>query len=278
MCASIKPEKNWEPYPAYRPSGIEWPGEIPEGWEARRVKTVVSFEYGDSLPSDSRESGEVPVLGSNGIVGEHNIANTLAPSIIVGRKGSYGKITYSENPCFAIDTTYFIDRTTTSQDIRWLYYTLIILKLDKFSEDSAVPGLSREYAYSRRIPVPDIQIQTAIASFLDRETAKIDELIARKERLIELLEEKRTAIISLAVTKGLDADAAMKNSRVEWLGDIPETWEFWRLKYVTKLLTEKTKQRGFTVALENIESGKGSLIETESEYEGDGIAFIEGDI
>ena len=80
------------------------------------------------------------------------------------------------------------------------------------------------------IPTPPLSEQRAIAAFLDRETAKIDALVAKKERLIELLQEKRTALISDAVTKGLDPDVPLKDSGVEWLGEIPAHWEVKRLK------------------------------------------------
>lgn len=226
-------KNRWKPYPAYKPSGIEWLGEIPEGWQSERAKWVASLKYGDSLPSDSREEGEIDVWGSNGPVGLHNRSNTLAPTIIIGRKGSYGKVTYSDKPCFAIDTTYFVDPSATETHIRWLYYTLLILRLDDFSEDSAVPGLSREYVYSRILPLPPLPEQQAIASFLDRETAKIDELITKRQKLIELLEEKRTAVISHAVTKGLDPNVKTKPSGIPWLSEIPKHWEVVPIKRIT---------------------------------------------
>jgi type I restriction enzyme S subunit len=102
-----------KPYPAYKDSGIVWLGEIPAHWEIARLMFVTHLAYGDSLALEIREPGVVPVYGSNGIVGEHARANTQVPCLIVGRKGSYGKVTFSESPCFAIDTTYFIDHTQT---------------------------------------------------------------------------------------------------------------------------------------------------------------------
>ncbi|NLI08840.1 MAG: hypothetical protein GX457_17400 [Thermotogaceae bacterium] len=212
-------------YPAYKPSGIEWLGEIPEHWEVYRLKTITRLGYGDSLSADDRIPGSYPVYGSNGVVGEHVQANTKAPCLIVGRKGSFGKVSYSNIPCFAIDTTYFIDDRFTSNDLRWLYYSLQWLRLDSFSKDSAVPGLSREDAYNNVLPFCQIDEQRSIAAFLDRETARIDALIEKKRRQIELLKEKRSALISHAVTKGLDPNAKMKDSGIEWLGEIPEGWE-----------------------------------------------------
>lgn len=213
-----------------KPSGVEWLGKIPEHWEARRLKYVARFGYGDSLAAEDRISGDFDVYGSNGIVGQHDTPNAKGPSLIVGRKGSFGKVAYSEKPCFAIDTTYFIDARLTQNNLRWLFYCLQWLRLDSFSKDSAVPGLAREDAYENVVPFCSPDEQFAIAAFLDRETVRIDALIEKKQKQIELFQEKRTALISLTVTKGLDPNVKMKDSGVEWLGEIPGHWRVLQIK------------------------------------------------
>ncbi len=210
-------------------------------WEARRVKFIARFAYGVSLASDNRDEGRIPVFGSNGIVGFHSQANTDAPCIIIGRKGSYGKVNFSESRCFAIDTTYYIDSSITSNDIRFLYYAIPLLKLDETSQDSAVPGLSREYAYNLRLPLPPLPEQRAIAAYLDRAAARIDALIAKKQRLLELLHEKRQALISQAVTKGLNPDVPMKETGIPWLGEVPAHWSIQRLKTLTPFITSGSR-------------------------------------
>jgi type I restriction enzyme S subunit len=227
-------------YERYKDSGVEWIGEVPEHWSVIKLKYVAKLAYGDSLPTENREEeGEVDVFGSNGKVGTHNVANTLSPVIIVGRKGSYGKVTYSDKKCFAIDTTYYIDNRCTKSNIKWLYHSLMILELDKNSQDTGVPGLSREYAYNKYVPVPTVNEQAAIANFLEQKTAEIDGLIADKEKLIELLQEKRQAIITEAVTKGLNPNVKMKDSGIEWIGEIPEHWRLSKIKYES-LINNKT--------------------------------------
>ena len=219
-------------YSAYKDAGVEWLGEIPEDWRALPIKRVCSLCYGESLAGNDRANGEVVVFGSNGPVGTHDSANTGAPCLIVGRKGSFGKVNYSADAVFAIDTTFVIDARYTQVDLRWLYYTLQCARLDTISKDSAIPGLDREDAYARVIALGPIHEQRAIAAFLDRETAKIDGLVERKERLVELLQEKRAALITRAVTRGFDPNAPMKDSGVEWLGEIPAHWDparLWRL-------------------------------------------------
>ncbi|NCC41556.1 MAG: restriction endonuclease subunit S [Gammaproteobacteria bacterium] len=111
-----------------------------------------------------------------------------------------------------------------------LFYALHPLQLSAVSQDTGVPGLAREAAYELRIATPPAHEQIAVATFLDRETAKIDALVADYRTLIELLQEKRQAVISHAVTKGLDPTVPMKDSGVEWLGEVPEHWEVAPLK------------------------------------------------
>jgi hypothetical protein len=147
LVEELAPQQRFQPYPEYRDSGAARPTRLPERWELRRVKQITRFAYGDALSADNRSDGEIRVFGSNGPVGKHDAANTRGPCLVIGRKGSFGKVNYSHGPCFAIDTTYFIDGTQTNTDIRWLYYALSWLRLDSFSKDSAVPGLAREDAY-----------------------------------------------------------------------------------------------------------------------------------
>jgi type I restriction enzyme S subunit len=113
------------PYPAYKDSGIPWLGVVPMHWNVWRLKQICRLAYGDSLPTGVREKGIVPVFGSNGSVGFHSSSNTNAPCIVIGRKGSFGKVNFSSVPVFAIDTTFFIDSRFTNAGVRWLFYLLI---------------------------------------------------------------------------------------------------------------------------------------------------------
>lgn len=220
-----------ESYPAYKDSGIEWIGKYPNIWKVNRLKTVCTFTYGDSLSDEDRIEGNIPVYGSNGVVGYHNKAITRKPCIVIGRKGSFGKINFSKTECFPIDTTYFVDDHSSKCNLKWLSYVLPLSELDKFSNDTGVPGLNREEAHEKRIPVPDNIEQKVIADYLDSKTAQIDELIAKKERMIELLKEERTVVINQAVTRGLDPNVELKNSGIEWLGKVPKHWEVKKLKF-----------------------------------------------
>ena len=169
-------------------------GAVRDGWHSSRLKHVARLQYGSALPTEVRaEDGAVPVYGSNGPVGVHAIPNTRGPVIVVGRKGSHGKVRYSAEPVFVIDTAYYVDAVNASCNLRWLHYVLGTLELDENSQDTGVPGLSREAAHERRVAVPPLEEQRRIAAFLDHETARIDELVHEQERLLVLAAERLEA-------------------------------------------------------------------------------------
>jgi len=201
-------------------------------WPHAKLKFVAQFNYGDALPTNEMQDGPFRVYGSNGPYAFFIHPNTGAPAIVVGRKGSYGKVNWTDEACFASDTTFFIDSSTTPHYLRWVYWLLQTLHLDEGTDEAAVPGLNREIAYSRDVAVPPLPQQHAIADYLDRETARIDTLIMVKERLLELLAEKRQAIISHAVTRGLDPNVPLRDSGIPWLGKIPTPWEVERARWL----------------------------------------------
>jgi type I restriction enzyme S subunit len=121
-----------------------------------------------------------------------------------------------------------------------MYFTKMSGYVDLIAEKATFGHLTNEKLLAFPILVPGLSEQRAITDFLDRETARIDALIAKKQRLIELLQEKRTALISHAVTKGLDAGVAMKKSGVPWLGEVPAHWEAARLRFVAEIQTGLT--------------------------------------
>lgn len=246
---------------AIKPSGVDWIGDIPADWTVQRLKFVATFAYGDALAAEARTDGSVSVYGSNGVVGNHDRANTVGDTVIIGRKGSHGKINRSPAAAFAIDTTYFVDERFTAANIAWLYHLLGCLRLDAISKDSAVPGLAREDAYEKRCPVPSLDEQKQVADFLDRETARIDALIDKKRRLLELLEEKRLAIITHAVTKGLDPSAPMKDSGIDWLGQIPAHWELRPIAGIQRRITY-----GFTNPMPTEDDGPYMLTANDIDY------------
>jgi len=141
---------------------------------ALRLEEFMPLSYGKGLPASKRnQDGQVAVYGSNGIVGFHDNALTSGPTVIVGRKGTVGAVHYSSTPCWPIDTTFYIEGGD-SELIRFKYYTLKSLQLDKMNSDSAVPGLNRSHAHSLKVYVPSTSEQRTIA----RSLGALDDKIA----------------------------------------------------------------------------------------------------
>lgn len=195
-----------------KPSDISWLGEIPEHWDIRKIKYICKIKYGNSLEAKQRRNGDVPVYGSNGIVGIHNQAITKAPCIIIGRKGSFGKINVSKKACFPIDTAYYIDELNRKNyNFEWFVYILSTIGLDEISRDTGVPGLNRDDVYSRKIPLPPLDEQKAIVEFIEQETASIDKAIELSKKEIELLQEYKTRLIADVVTGAVDVRKEAQN-------------------------------------------------------------------
>ena len=160
------------------------------GWRELRLGDVCELRYGKSLPKAKRSGEGFAVFGSNGQIGRHGDALTAGKTIIVGRKGSLGEVTFSYDPCWAIDTTYYIDESATTTDLRWLYYRMKAMPLTRLNRAAAVPGLNREDAYSQPLLLPPIEEQRRIAAVLDA----VDALRAKRRLAITKLDSLTQAI------------------------------------------------------------------------------------
>ena len=167
---------------------------------SQRLKFLLFLRYGNALTAIDRREGNILVYGSNGPIGSHHAGNTLKPAIIVGRKGSHGKVTWAPCGGFCIDTALFVDKSSCKGELRYAFYLLESLGLDRTSKDSAVPGLDRFEAHNITIPNHGLPTQKAIADFLDRETARIDQLIEKKQRMVEVLGESLAVLLERLTT------------------------------------------------------------------------------
>ncbi|MEE6163088.1 restriction endonuclease subunit S [Cylindrospermopsis raciborskii DSH] len=290
----IKQERGWKRYPAYKDSGVEWLGEIPEGWEVRKVSHAFQKIGSGTTPSTNHYDyyeGNIPWVNTselrekvitdtsakltNKALLDHSVLNLYPPGTLliamygatIGRLGILGITACTNQACCALANPISINAKFAFYWL-WMRRNELIL----LSSGGGQPNINQEKIRSIRIPAPPLTEQQAIARFLDRETVKIDTLIAKKERLIELLKEKRTALISHAVTKGLNPDAPMKDSGIEWLGKIPEGWQPKRLRFCIKVNPvkleishlHKSTEVSF-VPMENISTdGKISLEKTQT--------------
>lgn len=240
-------------YDSYKDSGVEWIGEIPEHWDMTRI----GFQSELTVPQRDKPTdltGEIPWLriedfdgkyvnqskSGQGVsietVNEMNLKVYPIGTVLTACSCTMGKTAITTVPLITNQTFIGI---TPKQDLYsdYLYYFLLASSeyLNSISSGAIQSYLSRnEFS---RIKIPSIPLieQTTIANYLDQKTSQIDDLIAKKERLIQLLEEERTAIINQAVTKGLDPTVPMKDSGIEWLGEIPAHWGRARIKTLVKI-------------------------------------------
>jgi type I restriction enzyme S subunit len=212
---------------------VEWLGEVPGHWNICALKRVADLKSGESITAeDIEEDGEFPVFGGNGLRGFTTRYTHEGAYALIGRQGALcGNINYATGKFWASEHA-VVATPKVVVETHWLGELMRAMNLNQYSVSAAQPGLSVEIVGNLRIPVPPAPEQTAIATFLDRETAKIDALVAEQEKLIALLQEKRQAVISHAVTKGLDSNVPMKDSGVEWLGEVPGHWEVCALKNI----------------------------------------------
>lgn len=249
-------------YAKYKPSGVEWLGEVPEGWEVVPLKRSFAIVGGSTPKSDeagywdgdirwatpsdlSRIDGLYITDTARCITpaGLSSCASTLVPpgSVVVSTRAPIGTVGIAANE---MCTNQGCRSLVPAGDVESRYFARLLsvstTELNVRGRGSTFLELSGEELGAFRVPVPPLPEQTAIAAFLDRETGKIDALVAEQERLIELLKEKRQAVISHAVTKGLNPKAPMKDSGIEWLGEVPAHWSGAPLKRLTVVLRDGT--------------------------------------
>jgi type I restriction enzyme S subunit len=163
-------------------------GEIPEGWETKRVSDYLSLAYGKSLPAGKRQKGIYPVYGSGGLVGFHNEAMINGPTVIVGRKGTVGSLYWEDRPCFPIDTVFYVQPKVP---LSFCYYLLESLPLRDMNTDAAVPGLNRENVYRLEVAAPPRELVSHFAET----TSRFRESIAAISKSTEALSQLRDTLL-----------------------------------------------------------------------------------
>ena len=228
----------------YKDSGIEWIGKIPEHWEVKKLKFISKICNGQDQKAVLEDDGAYPVYGSGGIFGRANSYLFDQPSVLLGRKGTIDKPQYVEEPFWTVDTSYFT-KIREGFSVRLFYYLCTTINFDLYKYGSAIPSMTQGHLNEIKFALPNsIEEQTQIANYLDHKTTQIDTLISKKQQFISLLQEERIAVINQAVTKGLDPNVPMKDSGIEWLGEIPEHWQISKIKYVTKKIGSGVTPKG----------------------------------
>ncbi|OGS08241.1 MAG: hypothetical protein A2270_10445 [Elusimicrobia bacterium RIFOXYA12_FULL_51_18] len=255
--------RKYKQYPKYKPSGVEWMGVIPEGWGLKRLRfcAEINPKWGGGVLNGLKDTDEVSFVPMEDV--PENETDLIAEKTALLEKVKNGYTFFTEGdvivakitPCYengkgaiagklvngvAFGTTelHVIKAGKELTNKYLFYYT----KLKGFREhgEASMKGAAGQkrvpelYFKDCLIPMPKYAAQKEITNFIDKEAGRIDKVIEKQKQFIELLKEKRAAVITHAVTKGLDPKAKMKTSGVDWIGDIPEGWEAKRLKFLLK--------------------------------------------
>lgn len=215
-------------------SGIEWIGEIPEGWEVVPVKRLCTMQAGKNLTSEQiAPEGTYPVYGGNGIRGFFSDYNCDGKFLTVGRQGALcgnvhkinGKVWATEHAVITTPSSYTI--------LDFLYYLLIGMDLNQYvSSTAAQPGLAVGTLLNLKTCYPCSTLeQTQISNYLNAKCSEIDIMLTKTRSSIEEYKKLKQAVITQAVTKGVRGEREMKDSGVEWIGEIPKYWNIGKLKY-----------------------------------------------
>jgi Restriction endonuclease S subunits len=229
-----------ERYEEYKDSGVEWIGEIPRGWGAAAAKRWARISNG----SNPTTNGNTPVYGSSGVAFKTCGESKQAPAVLLGRKGTIGSPSYIDHPYWNVDTAFDVKTDEEVLKLRYYFYLATCFDYARYQTNTTVPSMTQTDYEDMIIPLPSVIEQQAIAGYLDAKTVEIDALVADCERAVDLLREYRKAVISEAVTKGLNPDALMKDSGVEWIGKIPESWHAAPLKHMVASIESGTSLDG----------------------------------
>lgn len=223
--------------PEMKDSGIEWIGEIPADWDVFKIKYLCEMQSGDNLtaqeisPTDD-EDNCFEVYGANGFRGYHTKYTHEGKYCLVGRQGALaGNVHLVSGKFWATDHAVVV-YTNDKVYQEYLFYMLTAMDLNKYAFDTAAqPGLAVSKVMNLPMVMPSKAVQNILVSFLDSKCAEIDALVTDIQSEIEILEDYKKSVITEAVTKGLNPDVKLKDSGIEYVGDIPNSWEIHPVYY-----------------------------------------------
>lgn len=214
-----------------KPSHIDWCPMIPDHWEEKRIKDIAFLQSGNSITAmDFVEDGKFPVYGGNGLRGYTNTYTNEGDYVLIGRQGALcGNINYAHGKFYASEHAVVV-YPKKEEITLWLGETLRTANLNRLSMTAAQPGLAVSTLNLQFIPFPPKDERIRIAKYLDKKLSEIDHqvsiLTSKRDAYLRL----KKSIINHAVTHGLDPNVKMKDSGIEWIGEVPEHWEMCRFK------------------------------------------------
>lgn len=211
-------------YDSYKPSGIDWIGDIPSHWTVSKLKHHIHIDSGDYISKDEiSDDNKIPVFGGGEQIGLASKSNVSENTLIIGRVGARcGCVTPIIQRAWATDNSLIC---IPKKDFKFLYYLLLAANLNKLNESNAQPLITSTKVKNLIIGMPPLAEQEAIAAWLDTQCEEIDAAITKVDREIELIDELKQSEISRVVTRGLNPDTPLRPSGIDWIGDIPEHWE-----------------------------------------------------
>ena len=278
VAESARPPRRFRRYPEYKSSGVAWLGDLPSHWKPKRFKFACSRSalYGANESAESYSLDGIRFLRTTDIDDSGSLVDDGAVylpeelvqdyllsdgDILISRSGTLGRALHYQRdvhgPCaYAGYLVRFVPKPTL--DPRFAFYftksKVFMGWLSVSAIQSTIGNINGQKYGNLHLPDPALGEQRAIADFLDRETARIDQLIEKKQRMVEVLGEKRQAVISYAVTKGLAPDVPMKDSGVEWLGENPVHWDVKQLRRAIMF------QRGHDLPTDEREQGEVVIV------------------
>jgi type I restriction enzyme S subunit len=276
-------------YDSYKPSGIEWIGEVPSHWRGLKFKYFVDYQKGKKSAEEFTEYNHnlIPYLSMEYLREQTDTPLYVAPesNIVIVNENDYlllwdgskaGEFVKAKNGALSSTMAVLkIDETTVERNFVWYLFKALEPIIQSDTIGMGIPHVDGGNLKRQCLFIPSIEEQTSIASYLDTKTAQIDTLIKKKEELLTLLQKKRQAIISEAVTRGLNKKAPTKPSGIDWLGDIPAHWQVKKLKYLVSKIGSGVTPTG---GAENYLDEGVPLLRSQNVYnEGlrlDDVAFI----
>ncbi|WP_407268920.1 restriction endonuclease subunit S [Tenacibaculum maritimum] len=233
-----------EKYKSYKDSGIEWLGEIPSQWETKRIKDLCKMQSGFYISANDFKDEGFPIYGGNGFRGFSEDFNHDGEYTLIGRQGALcGNINYAKGKFWATEHAIVVYEKKEINKF-WFGELLRLMNLNQYSLSAAQPGLSVEKIKRLKLPfIPSLKEQTQIANYLDAKTTAIDKKVTLLEQKIRHYRAYRKMVINEIVTKGLDKTAKLKDSGVDWIGEIPEHWEVKRLKSLGNISTSSVNKK-----------------------------------
>lgn len=221
-------------------SGIEWIGDIPSDWHLAELKHFVLVNNGKEVENEVEKDADnsFPVFGSGGIFKYTDKCMHDGTAVMFGRKGTLGKPIYYEGPFWTVDTMYFLTYSAKLVP-KYNYYQLMSFDWEPLITHTALPSVVASQVVSCKFPIPPVNEQRQITSFLDTECSRIDAVIEKTRASIEEYKKLKQAVITRAVTKGIRGNRPMKDSGVEWIGIMPTDWGLVPFRHVLHERNEK---------------------------------------